>query len=104
MRARRVRAVLAAASICEGTFVHIFAMSPVRQVEAHAAEARVVAGVVGAILRAASVVDRAFVHVLAAVHIFSERESCAASAAVADPADDFAEVVAGSAAAGIRGK
>merc|ERR1719313_2031089 len=104
MRTRGIRAVLAAASVGEGAFVHILAMSPVRQVEAHAAVAGVVAGVVRAVLRAASVVDRAFVHVLAAMHIFSERESVATAAAVADPADDFTEVIAGSATAGIRRK
>merc|ERR1719313_1252479 len=104
MRTRGIRAVLVAASVGEGAFVHILAMSPVRQVEAHAAMARVVAGVVGAVLRAASVVDGAFVHVLACMHVFSERKSVAAAAAIADPADDFTEVVAGSAAAGIRGK
>jgi len=102
MGAKRVCAVLAAASVGEGAFVHILAMGPVRQVEARAVVARVVAGVVRAVLRAAPVVERTFVHVLTSVHILSESISRLAAAAIANPADDFTEVIAGPTAAGIR--
>lgn len=101
--AKRVAAVLAATAIQPGALVHILAMSPVRQIEAHAAVARVVSGIVGAILRAASVVDCAFVHVVTGMHVFCERKSGLTTAAVANPADDFAEVIAGAAAARIWG-
>jgi hypothetical protein len=100
--AKRVAAVLAATAIQPGALVHILAMSPVRQIEAHAAVARVVAGVVRAVLRAAPVVERTFVHVLTSVHILSESISRLAAAAIANPADDFTEVIAGTTAAGIR--
>merc|ERR1719281_1710479 len=100
----RVGAILAATAVGEGALVHILAMSPVRQIEAHAAVAGVVARIVSTVLRAASVVDRAFIHVLATVYILCERETVATTTAVPDPADDFTEVVACSAAAGIRSK
>jgi len=101
---RRVGAVLAAAAVGEGAFVHILAVSAVRQVEAHAAVARVVAGIIGAILRTASIVDRAFIHVLAGVHVLCERVPILTAAAVADPADDFTELVTRAAAARVRRK
>jgi hypothetical protein len=104
VRAQRVCAVLAAPAVGECALIHVLAMSPIRQVEAHAAVARMVAGVVGTILRATAVVDGAFVNVLASMHILRQRETFTATATIADPPDDFAEVVAGSSAARVRRK